>query len=364
MKKILFIDRDGTIIKEPSGDFQVDSLDKLEFVPGVITALRRIVQETDYRLVMVSNQDGLGTPAFPMADFLPPQQLMLKTLAGEGVVFDEILIDKSFPAEHSPFRKPGTGMVAKYLNEFLDTDNSYVIGDRQSDMQLAANMEIKGIFFGDDSGERLPIALCSPNWNDIFTFLKQGGRRVTKERKTTETSVMISLDLNQAEICRIDTGLGFFNHLLEQISRHGGLGLEISVAGDLQVDEHHTIEDTGIVLGECFAVALGAKKGIERYGFSLPMDEARAEVLLDFGGRAWLEWDVDLKREYVGDFPTEMAKHFFASFCQGCGCNLQVSARGENTHHILEAVFKAFARAVKVAIRQTGTAIPSSKGII
>lgn len=364
MKKILFIDRDGTIIKEPPVDFQVDSLEKLEFVPGVIGALRRIVSETDYRLVMVSNQDGLGTPSFPMADFLPPQQLMLKTLAGEGIVFDEILIDESFPEDNSFRRKPRTGMVDKYLNEYLDYNNSYVIGDRLTDMQLAANMGIRGIFLGENPGDELPITLNTFSWDEIAAYLKAGSRKVAICRKTSETSVKVELDLNGEGRARIKTGLAFFDHMLEQIARHGGVDLAIEVAGDLQVDEHHTIEDTGIVLGECFAEALGCKKGIERYGFALPMDEAKAEVLLDFGGRVCLEWNVSLEREYVGDFPTEMTKHFFASFCQGCKCNLHVTASGENTHHVVEAVFKAFARAVKAAVRQTGTGIPSSKGIV
>lgn len=364
MKKILFIDRDGTIIKEPPVDFQVDSLEKLEFVPGVISALRRIASETDYRLVMVSNQDGLGTSSFPMADFLPPQQSMLKTLAGEGIVFDEILMDESFPEENSPRRKPRTGMVDKYLNEYLDYENSYVIGDRVTDMQLAANMGIRGIFLGENYGEELPVVLNSGSWEEIATYLKAGSRKSAICRKTSETSVTVELDLNGSGRARIKTGLAFFDHMLEQIARHGGVDLTIEVAGDLQVDEHHTIEDTGIVLGECFAEALGSKKGVERYGFALPMDEAKAEVLLDFGGRACLEWNACFEREYVGDFPTEMTKHFFASFCQSCKCNLHVTASGGNTHHVIEAIFKAFARTVKAAIRQTGTGIPSSKGIV
>lgn len=364
MKKILFIDRDGTIIQEPPVDFQVDSLSKFEFLPGVIGALRRVVEETDYRLVMVSNQDGLGTPAFPMEDFLPPQELMLKTLAGEGVTFDDILIDDSFPEDNSPRRKPRTGMVEKYLNEYLDYENSYVIGDRLTDMQLAANMGIRGIFLGDAPTGDLPVVLNSTSWGEIATFLKSGSRKAKISRQTSETSVLVELDLNGSGRPDIHTGLAFFDHMLEQIARHGGVDLTVQVSGDLEVDEHHTIEDTGIVLGECFAQALGRKKGIERYGFALPMDEAKAEVLLDFGGRACLEWQVELSREYVGDFPTEMTKHFFDSFCQSCKCNLHVTASGENTHHVIEGVFKAFARAIKAAIRQTGIGIPSSKGVV
>ena len=364
MKKILFIDRDGTILKEPPGDFQIDRPEKFEFVPGVIGALRTIVERTDYRLVMVSNQDGLGTAAFPMADFLLPQQLMLNTLKGEGIVFDEILIDASLPEEHSRFRKPEIGMVEKYLNEYLDYENSYVIGDRLTDMQLASNMGIQGILFGEKQEAGMQLALNTASWKEIATFIVSGSRKTRMVRKTKETEVTVSLDLNGTGRGRIETGLAFFDHMLEQIARHGGVDLDIRVKGDLEVDEHHTIEDTAIVLGECFASALGSKKGIERYGFALPMDEAAASVLLDFSGRAWLEWNVPLKREYVGDFPTEMARHFFASFCQTCRCNLHVSASGENTHHVLEAVFKAFARAVRQAICQTGTAVPSSKGVI
>ena len=336
MKKILFIDRDGTIIQEPLVDYQVDSMDKLAFVPGVIGALREIVRETDYRLVMVSNQDGLGTERFPMDAFLPPHEFMLKTLAGEGVVFDEILIDESMPGDGSPRRKPGIGMVEKYLNEMLDRENSYVIGDRLTDMQLAANMGIRGILLGKEKMESLPIVLTTDSWGKIVRFLKQGSRQA---------------------------GIAFFDHMLEQIIRHGEMDLVVSVEGDLQVDEHHTIEDTAIVLGQCFSEALGGKKGIGRYGFALPMDEARAEVLLDLGGRSWLEWNAAFSREYVGDFPTEMTKHFFASFCQGAKCNLHVAAKGENTHHVIEAIFKAFARSLRMAVRQeAGGRIPSTKG--
>lgn len=364
MKKILFIDRDGTIIKEPPVDYQVDSLAKLEFVPGVIGALRQIVEETDYRLVMVSNQDGLGTVSFPTEDFLPPHEMMLKTLAGEGIWFDEILIDPSMPEEHSPNRKPGIGMVRKYLNEYLDYEHSYVIGDRSTDMQLAVNMGLRGIFLGDRPAKELPVVLSTTSWREIAAFVKAGSRKAKVERKTAETDVCVEVDLNGEGKADIHTGLAFFDHMLEQIARHGGVDITIRVAGDLNVDEHHTIEDTGIALGECFAEALGRKKGIERYGFALPMDESRAEVLLDFGGRVCLEWHAVFSREYVGDFPTEMTRHFFASFCQGCRCNLHVSALGENTHHMIEAIFKAFARAIRSAVRQTGGAIPSSKGTI
>lgn len=363
-KKILFIDRDGTLIREPQPDQQVDSLEKLEFLPGVIGALREVVELTDYRLVMVSNQDGLGTPVFSMESFLLPHQLMLKTFASEGIVFDDILIDPSFPEADSPFRKPGIGMVQKYLNEYLDYENSYVIGDRLTDMQLAKNMQIKGIFLGGETVEALPIALSTASWKEVVTFLKAGSRKAKVHRKTSETEVAIELDLNHLGVSQIDTGLKFFDHMLEQIARHGEVELKIKVTGDLEIDEHHTIEDTGIALGECFTEALGNKKGIDRYGFALPMDESKAEVLLDFGGRSCLVWDVKFDREYVGDFPTEMTRHFFASFCQASKCNLHITATGENTHHVVEAIFKAFARTIKSAIKQTGGGIPSSKGVL
>lgn len=363
-KKYLFIDRDGTIIAEPA-DEQIDTLEKFRFLPNVITALRKIVQETDYRLVMVTNQDGLGTDAYPMEVFTSLQTLMLNTLSGEGIVFDDILIDDTFPHQNSPNRKPKTGMVQKYMNELMDTDNSYVIGDRATDIEMAANMGIKGIQIADAPlTNQFPIAFCSTNWNDVYTFLKQQSRTATINRKTNETDISITVDLNGTGKAEISTGIGFFDHMLEQIAKHGGINLKINVTGDLHIDEHHTIEDTGIVLGQAFAAALGGKKGVERYGFALPMDESEAKVLLDFGGRAHLLWDVELHKPMVGDFPTDMAKHFFEAFCQNCACNLHIAAKGENTHHILEAVFKAFARCIKMAVTQNGYALPSSKGIL
>ncbi|MDR2130402.1 MAG: bifunctional histidinol-phosphatase/imidazoleglycerol-phosphate dehydratase HisB [Odoribacteraceae bacterium] len=364
MKKILFIDRDGTIIREPAGDYQVDSLEKLEFVPGVIGALREIAGRTDYRLVMVSNQDGLGTPAFPLESFRVPHQRMLDTLAGEQVRFDEVLIDDSLPADRSPRRKPATGMVEKYMNEWLDRENSYVIGDRLTDMQLAANMGVRGIYLGQEDATGLPVALSARSWDEVRSFLLAGSRRARLSRETSETSVSVALDLNGTGKSVVHTGLAFFDHMLEQIARHGGIDLHVETRGDLEVDEHHAIEDTALVLGACFREALGGKKGIARYGFVLPMDEALASVALDFGGRGWLEWSVDLRREYVGDFPTEMTRHFFASFCQEARCNLHVEARGENTHHVIEAIFKGFARSLGMATRQEGTGIPSSKGVL
>lgn len=365
MKKILFIDRDGTIIEEPPVDFQVDSMSKLAFVPGVIGALRELVRDTDYRLVMVSNQDGLGTERFPVESFLPPHEFMLRTLAGEGVTFDEVLIDESMPEDESPRRKPGTGMVEKYLGKDLDREHSYVIGDRWTDMQLAENMGIRGIYFGGKAPEGKAVAFSSGSWGKIARYLKKGCRQSTVERKTAETEVKIALDLNGSGQGNVRTGLAFFDHMLEQVVRHGGIDMVVVVKGDLQVDEHHTIEDTAIVLGNCFAEALGSKKGIGRYGFALPMDEAKAEVLLDFGGRSWLEWNATFAREYVGDFPTEMTKHFFASFCQGAKCNLHVTAKGENTHHTIEAIFKAFGRCLRMAVEQgEGGGVPSTKGVM
>lgn len=364
-KKILFIDRDGTLIREPA-DEQVDDLSKLAFVPGAIGALSRIVSGTDYRLVMVTNQDGLGTDAFPEETFWPAHRLMTDTFEGEGVRFDEVLIDRSFPQDASPGRKPRTGLVDKYLNELLDRENSYVVGDRRTDMELAANMGIKGFYLGPaEEVKDLPGAIPVRDWAALADTVVRGARKVSLHRATWETDVRVALDLNGSGRSDIDTGIGFFDHMLDQIARHGGVDLTVKVRGDLRVDEHHTIEDTGIVLGECFAQALGSKKGVERYGFALPMDEARAEVLLDFGGRYALEWDVELAREYVGDFPTEMTRHFFDSFAQAAHANLHVKASGENTHHVVEAVFKAFARAVKTAVARTGGAgVPSSKGVI
>ena len=365
MKKVLFIDRDGTIVEEPLDNYQIDSWEKLAFKPGVIGALREIARGTDYRLVMVSNQDGLGTERFPEEKFRGPHEFMLRTLAGEGVAFDEVLIDGSMPEDGSPFRKPGTGMVAHYLNEWLDWENSYVIGDRRTDMELARRMGIRGIFLGGESAEGLPVALRTNSWEKVADFVMRGSRRSHRVRETTETRVEVRLDLNGSGRGDTRTGIGFFDHLLQQVARHGGVDLFVRAQGDLEVDEHHTIEDTALLLGSCFRETLGSKKGINRYGFALPMDESRAEVLLDFGGRSWLEWKVRFNREQVGDFPTEMARHFFASFCQNAGCNLHVTASGENDHHLLEAIFKAFGRSISTAIRQTREGIiPSTKGTL
>ncbi len=364
-RKYLFIDRDGTLIDEPKSNFQVDSFDKLKFKKDVISALKEVVESTDYRLVMVSNQDGLGTESLPYSDFNGPHKLMLEIFKGEGVVFEDILIDPSFPEEHSINRKPQIGLVKSYLNDLLDYDNSYVIGDRLTDIQLAENMGIKSIWYGtSEAPDNLSISFQSDSWKEIQQFISQGSRRVECSRKTSETSINIVLDLNGEGKSTISTGIEFFNHMLDQIARHGLVDLTIQTKGDLQVDAHHTIEDTALLLGEAFNQALGSKKGVARYGFALPMDECEAKVLLDFGGRSYLVWDVDLQKEYVGDFPTDMAKHFFHSFCQTAKCNLNISAEGENTHHIIEAVFKAFARSIKQAILQTGNILPSSKGIL
>ena len=380
MKKVLFIDRDGTLVIEPPVDYQLDSLEKLEFYPKVMRNLGFVRSKLDFEFVMVTNQDGLGTASFPEETFWPAHNLMMKTLEGEGITFDDICIDRSMPEDNAPTRKPRTGMLTKYLDSpEYDLANSFVIGDRPTDVELAKNLGCRAILLQEDTNMLKPkssggeaaceglediCVLATKDWDKVAEFLFAGERKAEVRRTTKETDIYVAVNLDGNGHCDIHTGLGFFDHMLEQIARHAEVDLEIGVRGDLKVDEHHTVEDTAIVLGECFAKALGSKKGIERYGFALPMDDAKAEVLLDFGGRTWLEWGVTLKREYVGDFPTEMARHFFASFCQSGQCNLHISAQGENTHHILEAVFKAFARAVRQAIRQTGGGIPSSKGCL
>lgn len=362
-KKVLFIDRDGTLIIEPPEDFQVDSLDKLTFYPMVFQNLSRIVRELDYQLVMVSNQDGLGTDSFPEADFLPAQQKMLEAFENEGVVFSEILIDRSFPEQNLPSRKPGTAMLNHYLKGNYDLKNSFVIGDRPSDMQLAENMGCQGIFLNKEICAA--AALTTTNWADIYTFLSGQPRQATIIRATKETDIRVSLNLDGTGKRTIDTGIGFFDHMLEQIARHGKLDLDIKVTGDIHVDEHHTIEDTALALGTAFQQALGSKKGIERYGYLLPMDDCLAQVALDFGGRPWLVWTVDFQREKVGEVPTEMFFHFFKSFSDAAGCSLNIKAEGQNEHHKIEAIFKALAKSIRMAVKQTGDfSIPSSKGIL
>lgn len=362
MKKVLFIDRDGTLIIEPE-DEQIDSFDKLKFYPGVLQYLSRIANELEYELVMVSNQDGLGTNSFPEDTFWPVQNFIIDTLANEGVKFSEVLIDRSFPADNAPTRKPGTVLLTHYIKGNYDLENSYVIGDRLTDVQLADNMGCKSILLSLDP---LPNAtFITTRWDEIYRFLKEQPRKGSVSRSTSETSIQIELNLDGTGKNNISTGLGFFDHMLEQISRHGNIDLTVDVKGDLGVDEHHTIEDTAIALGEAFNQALGLKKGVERYGFLLPMDDCLAQVAIDFGGRPWLTWDVDFKREMIGDMPTEMFYHFFKSFCDNARCNLNIKAEGDNEHHKIEAIFKAFAKAIKMAVkRNENSAIPSTKGIL
>ncbi len=370
-KRVLFIDRDGTLIQEPPVDYQVDSLEKLEFYPKVIRNLYFIRKHLDFELVMVSNQDGLGTPSFPEETFWPAHNKMLKTLEGEGVSFDAIYIDPSFPEDNSPNRKPRTGMLGKYFSEEYDLANSYVIGDRETDMELACNLGAKGIWLHEEEEGKVwdlpyPPAFVSPDWDRIAEYLFAGERRAEVQRTTKETDIYVSLDLDGSGRTQIDTGLGFFNHMLEQIGKHAGIDLTIRVKGDLEVDEHHTIEDTALALGEALARALGDKRGIERYGYALPMDDCLCSVALDFGGRPWLVWDATFRREKIGDMPTEMFLHFFKSLSDAARMNLNIRAEGENEHHKIEGIFKAFARSVRMAIRRDiyHYNLPSTKGII
>lgn len=362
MKKVLFIDRDGTLILEPPIDFQVDSLEKLEFYPGVFQNLSKIAKELDFELVMVTNQDGLGTESFPMGDFIKPHEKMLKAFENEEIIFNDILIDKSFESENSPNRKPRIGMLGKYIYGDYDLKNSFVIGDRITDIQLAKNLGSKSIFINKIQNEN--VDLTTENWSEIYQYLKQIPRTAKVSRKTNETDIEIGINLDGSGKSEISTGLHFFDHMLEQISKHGNLDLKIKVKGDLQIDEHHTIEDTGIVLGEAVLKALGKKKGIERYGFLLPMDDCLAQIALDFGGRSWLVWDANFKREKIGDVPTEMFEHFFKSFTDSAKCNLNIKVEGENEHHKIESIFKAFAKALKMAVNQSDQNfnVPSTKG--
>ena len=367
MKKVLFIDRDGTLIAEPP-DFQIDSFAKLKFLPHVITYLGKLARETDYELVMVSNQDGLGTDSFPENTFYPVQNFMLETLSGEGIDFAEILIDRSFARENKPTRKPNTGLLEKYLKGDYDLANSFVIGDRESDVQLAANLNAKAIFIKNENFAapemNETVSLAANDWREIYEFLKLPPRRIAHSRKTKETEISIDLNLDGTGKSEISTGIYFFDHLLEQIARHGAIDLRIKAEGDLQVDEHHTIEDVAITLGEAFALCLADKRGMERYGFCLPMDDCLAQVALDFGGRNWIVWETEFKREMIGKMPTEMFFHFFKSFTDKAQCNLNIQATGTNEHHKIEAIFKAFARAVKTAVRRNidDTDFPSTKG--
>lgn len=369
-KKALFIDRDGTIINEPPSDFQIDSLEKLEFIPKAIRNLYFIKKHLDFEFVMVTNQDGLGTSSFPEDTFWPAHNKMLKTLEGEGITFEEILIDRSFPEDNAPTRKPRTGMLAKYLAEEYDLAGSFVIGDRLTDVELAKNLGSKAIFFHKDM--EIPqelksyCALQTPDWDKVCEFLFAGERKAEVKRTTKETDIYILLNLDGKGICDIHTGLSFFDHMLEQIGKHANIDLTIEVKGDLCVDEHHTIEDTAIALGEAIAKALGDKRGIERYGYSLPMDDCLCSVALDFGGRPWLVWDADFKREKVGDMPTEMFLHFFKSLSDAAKMNLNIRAEGTNEHHKIEGIFKALARAIKMAKQRDifNYELPSTKGVI
>jgi imidazoleglycerol-phosphate dehydratase/histidinol-phosphatase len=361
MKKVLFIDRDGTLVIEPPIDYQLDSLEKLEYYPGVFQWLAKIALELDYELVMVTNQDGLGTTSFPEETFWPAQNKIIQAFENEGVSFSETLIDKSFPEDNAPTRKPRTGLLNKYIYGAYDLANSYVIGDRATDIELAENLGAKGIFIGKE--DHTGAKLTTTNWSEIYQYLKAKPRVATVTRKTKETDIRVELNLDGSGKSSITTGLGFFDHMLEQISRHGNLDLNVTVKGDLEIDEHHTIEDVALTLGEAFLNALGSKKGIERYGFLLPMDDCLAQVAIDFGGRPWLVWESDFKREMVGEMPSEMFLHFFKSFSDAAKCNLNIKAEGDNEHHKIEAIFKAFAKAIKMAVSTTDNySIPSTKG--
>ncbi len=374
MKKVLFIDRDGTIIWEPPTDFQIDSLEKLEFLPKVISNLRRIAEEGEFELVMVTNQDGLGTASFPEDTFWPAQEKMLKTLANENVHFAAIHIDRHFPEDNSPDRKPGTGLLQQYFSGDYDLAGSYVIGDRLTDVQLAVNLGAKAIFIGADSAvdemderQRQALSFVTTDWDAIYGRLKVSDRVSRVTRNTKETQINIELNLDGTGKANIHTGLGFFDHMLDQVARHGGLDLSIEVKGDLHIDEHHTIEDTGLALGEAFRQALGDKRGVARYGFLLPMDEALAQVAVDFSGRPWMVWDAEFKREKIGDMPTEMFHHFFKSFSDTSLSNLNIKVEGSNEHHKIESIFKAFAKAVKMAVKRDLAALdvlPSTKGVL
>jgi imidazoleglycerol-phosphate dehydratase/histidinol-phosphatase len=364
-KKILFIDRDGTIIVEPTEDKQVDSLEKLEFLPGAISNLSKIARELDYKLVMVTNQDGLGTDSFPENTFWPAQNKMLKTLEGEGVVFDFIHIDKSFDYENLPTRKPGIAMLTQYQTEEYDLKNSYVIGDRLTDVQLAKNLGCQSIFIANSINEE--AALSTFDWEEIYKFLSQPARKAEVRRTTKETDILIELNLDGSGSTEISTGLGFFDHMLDQLGKHSLANLKVKVKGDLHIDEHHTIEDTAIALGEAYLKALGDKRGIERYGFLLPMDDCLAQVAIDFSGRNWLVWEAEFKREKIGEMPTEMFYHFFKSFSDASKCNLNIKAEGDNEHHKIESIFKAFAKSIKMAVRRdakNAQVLPSTKGVL
>ncbi|WP_026260137.1 bifunctional histidinol-phosphatase/imidazoleglycerol-phosphate dehydratase HisB [Segetibacter koreensis] len=379
MKRVLFIDRDGTLIDEAPPTYQIDNFNKLSFYPHMFQYMRAIATELDYELVMVSNQDGLGTAAFPEDSFWPVQNFIVKSLENENIHFTAFHFDRTYPADNAPTRKPAIGMFTSYLNNpNYDIPNSYVIGDRITDVQLAKNLGCKAIWINNDPNlggaeikdERVElekvISLETTAWKDIYEFLKSGLRIVHHERNTNETKISIELNIDGSGKSEISTGLGFFDHMLDQIARHGKMDLKISTKGDLHIDEHHTIEDTGIALGEAFAKALADKRGMERYGFALPMDEAEAKVLIDFGGRNWIVWNTDFKREKIGEMPTEMFFHFFKSFSDAAKCNLNIECKGDNEHHKIEAIFKAFAKAIKMAVKRDPLSnyLPSTKGVL
>ena len=372
MKKVLFIDRDGTLILEPQ-DEQIDSLEKLEFYPGVFNGLGRIARSGIYELVIVSNQDGLGTDRYPEENFHVPQSKIIRAFQNEGIHFSDVHIDRSFAHENRPTRKPGTGLLQKYFSPDYDLAGSFVIGERLTDLELARNLGARGILLGSKKGKEEvnaqglgdSCALITNSWEDIANLILRKIRKVSHHRKTSETDVNISLNLDGVAMSSIHTGLAFFDHMLEQLARHGKFDLSIEVKGDLHIDEHHTIEDTALGLGEAVRLALGDKRGIERYGFCLPMDDALAQVAVDFGGRPWLVWEVVFRREKIGDVPTEMFHHFFKSFSDAARCNLNIKAEGQNEHHKIESIFKAFARAIRMAVRSDGTALlPTTKGVI
>lgn len=368
-KKVLFIDRDGTLIWEPPTDFQIDGFEKFKFLPNVIISLGKIARELDFELVLVTNQDGLGTDSFPEANFWPVQNMMMKILESQGIKFREVCIDRTFEKENASTRKPNTGMLTKYLVGDFDLENSYVIGDRITDVKLAKNLGAKSIFiknYDSASGSEADIALQVSNWEEIYNYLKLPERKIALERNTKETQIKIELNLDGKGVSEITTGLPFFDHMLEQLSKHGNFDLKINAKGDLQIDEHHTIEDVGIALGEAFYTAVGNKMGVERYAFVLPMDDCLSQVAIDLGGRSWIVWDAEFKREKIGEMPTEMFFHFFKSFSDSAKCNLNIKAEGVNEHHKIESIFKGFARALKMAVKRDpeNMKLPTTKGIL
>lgn len=379
-RKVLFIDRDGTLINEAPPTYQLDAIDKLSFYPQVFEYMTKIATELDYELVMITNQDGLGTEGFPEHTFWPLQELVIKSFASENVVFSNVFIDKTFPEDNAPTRKPGTAMLNSYINNAAyDLENSFVIGDRITDMQLAKNLGCKGIWLKIDEQlgaaeindsiaalQQDTIVLETAHWKELYEFLKLPERTILFERNTNETKIRIHLNLDGTGKADIQTGLHFFDHMLDQLAKHGGIDIKLTCNGDLKVDEHHTIEDTALALGEAFAQALGNKKGVERYGFLLPMDDCLAQVAIDFGGRPWLVWKLKFKRKRIGDVPTEMFEHFFKSFSDAAKCNLNIKSKGKNDHHKIEAVFKAFAKAVKMAVKRdiNNNSLPTTKGVL